>query len=197
MNPFRPSDTPSQFRLSRSDRVYDGKLLKIDLERLSLPGGRHAELEIIRHPGAAAVVPLRDDGSVVMIRQYRHAANGFIFEIPAGKLDHGEAPELCAIRETVEEVGLRPATLHHLGAIHTTPGFTDELIHLYAGVDLQEAEQDLDEDETLEVFTIPLLDALQAIRDGEVTDAKTICALLRLDQEIRSGRISVGSDPEG
>jgi ADP-ribose pyrophosphatase len=189
MNPARFQDTPKAVRLTRCDRVYEGRLLKIDLERLVLPGGATCDLEIIRHPGASAVVPLTKEGSVVMIRQYRHAAGGYLFEIPAGKLDPGETPEACALRETQEEVGMRPQVLHALGPIHTTPGFTDEIIHLFVATDLTPVPQALESDEMIEVFTIPLAQALTAIREGEVTDGKTICALFRTEQELAAGRI--------
>lgn len=191
MNPARFQDTSKSIRLIRCDRVYEGKLLKIDLERLALPGGAVAELEIIRHPGASAVVPLTPDGGVIMIRQYRHATGGFLFEIPAGKLDPGESPEDCALRETAEETGMRAGLLHGLGSIYTTPGFTDEVIHLFAATQLTPQPQALEPDELIEVFTIPLDQAIAAICEGEITDSKTICALFRARQELEAGRIAV------
>jgi ADP-ribose pyrophosphatase len=126
-----------------------------------------------------------------MIRQYRHAAGGFLFEIPAGKLDPGETPEACALRETIEEVGFRAGILYALGPIFTTPGFTDEVIHLFVATQLEAVPQALEADELIEVFTIPLDQALAAIRDGEVTDGKTICALFRTHQELQSGRLTL------
>lgn len=172
-----------------SRRVYSGKFLEIDQEELELPNGARASLEIIRHPGASAVVPLRPDGTVVLIRQWRQAAGGWIFEVPAGKLDPGEAPETCAYRETIEETGVVAGKLHSLGMIHTTPGFTDEKIWLFAATDLSEAEQALEDDEALEVVEFPLTKALEMVADGTISDGKTICALLRLDQELRAGRV--------
>ncbi len=172
-----------------NQRVFSGKLLEIDLVELALPNGARTTLEIIRHPGAAAVAPLRDDGTVVMVRQYREAAGGFILEVPAGKLDPGERPEDCAVREVEEEVGLAAGRLHPLGYIHTTPGFTDEKIWLYAATDLTATAQALEEDEVIEVIEMPLADALEKIATGDITDSMTICALLRLDQERRAGRL--------
>lgn len=172
-------------------RVYSGRLLEIDLVDLSLPNGARTELEIIRHPGAAAVAPLRPDGNVVLIRQYRAAAGGYILEVPAGKLDPGEGPETCARREIQEETGLVAGRLHPLGPILTTPGFTDERIWLYAATELESAPQSLEDDEVIEVLEMPLSEALQRVAEGEITDSKTMCALLRVDQELRAGRLAV------
>ena len=175
------------------DRVYSGRLLEIDLVELDLPNGAACTLEIIRHPGASAVVPLRPDGTVVMIRQYREAAGGYILEVPAGKLDpEDDGPETCAHREVREEVGLAAGTLHPLGPIHTTPGFTDERIWLYVATDLSPVEQALEEDEVIEVLEMPLTRALDLVRTGAVTDSKTIIALMRADQELRAGSITLG-----
>ncbi|MAG58788.1 MAG: ADP-ribose pyrophosphatase [Planctomycetes bacterium] len=182
-------DQRKQAQVLECRRVYSGKLLEIDLERLRLPNGAETTLEIIRHPGAAAVVPLRPDGTVVMIRQYRSAAGGYIFEIPAGKLDPGEGPETCAHRELQEEVGLRTGKLHPLGPIHTTPGFTDERIWLYVATDLAPVPQMLEEDEVIEVVEMSLHEALEKVVNGDITDSKTICGLLRTDQERRAGRL--------
>ena len=101
----------SEEKLLSTERMYSGKVLRLDLDRVELPNGQIAELEIIRHPGASAVVPLKEDGKVVLIRQLRHAASGFIYEIPAGKLTHGEDPRICAARELEEEVGYRAEKL--------------------------------------------------------------------------------------
>ena len=106
----------------RGERVFEGKLVKVDREVVRLPGGREATLETIRHPGAAAILPFNADGTVTLIRQFRHAVGGFIYEVPAGKLDKGEAPESCARREIEEEVGVRAGRLVELGAVVTTPG---------------------------------------------------------------------------
>ena len=110
--------------------IYNGKVLKFNIDTVTLPNGATAELEMIRHPGAAAVVPMKEDGTVVLIRQFRHAAGGFIYEIPAGKLHPGEDPRDCAERELEEEIGYRPENLEFLTSIFTAPGFTDEVIHL-------------------------------------------------------------------
>jgi len=166
------------FRRLSSDRVYAGRLLKIDRDRVELPNGRSTDLEMVRHPGAAAIVPFVSDEDILMVRQFRYAAAGFILEVPAGTLNPGEAPEACARREVEEEVGHRAGRLDKLGAIFTTPGFTDEVIHLYVARDLAPVRQNLDHDEVLTVERLPFRRALELIRSGGIVDAKSICALM-------------------
>jgi ADP-ribose pyrophosphatase len=148
------------------------------IETVTLPNGVTVELEILKHPGASAVVPVHPDGSITLIRQYRHAAGGMIYEVPAGKLDPGEDPATCAGRELTEETGLVAGTLRHLTTIHTTPGFTDEVIHLYVATELSEAEAHPEGDEVIERHTLPAAQVHEMIRSGEITDSKTICAVL-------------------
>ncbi len=157
--------------------IYHGKIVKLDVETVALPNGVTVELEIIRHPGASAVVPLREDGSVLLIRQYRHAAGGFIYEIPAGKLDPGEDPIHCAQRELEEEIGYRATSIQPLFSILTTPGFTDERIHLFKAAGLVRGTQALEADEILEVVAVPLAEAIAWIAQGLIQDGKTIVAL--------------------
>ena len=166
------------FRRVSSERVYAGRLLKIDRDRVELPNGRTTDLEMVRHPGAAAVVPFVSDDDILMVRQFRYATSGFILEVPAGTLNQGESPDACAHREVEEEAGHRAGRLVKLGAIYTTPGFTDEVIHLYAARDLTPTGQNLDHDEVLTVERLPLLRAIAMIRDGGIVDAKSICALM-------------------
>jgi len=166
------------FRRLSSDRVYAGRLLKIDRDRVELPNGRTTDLEMVRHPGAAAIVPFVSDEEILLVRQFRYAASGFILEVPAGTLNRGEEPEACARREVEEEVGHRAGRLEKLGAIFTTPGFTDEVIHLYVARDLSPVRQNLDHDEVLTVERLPFRRALELIRTGGIVDAKSICALM-------------------
>jgi ADP-ribose pyrophosphatase len=174
--------------LRGSESAYRGKFFEITREKVELPGGVVADLEILRHPGASAVVPLHPDRTVTLIRQYRHAAGGYILEVPAGKLDHpGESPEACALREIVEEAGVRAGRLHALGWIFTTPGFTDEKIHLFAATELTPAKQALDEDEVIEVVRMPLDEALRLASTGGIRDGKSLCALYRTAQELDAG----------
>jgi ADP-ribose pyrophosphatase len=159
------------------ERIYDGKVLILNRETVTLPNGRSTELEIIRHPGASAVVPVKDNGIIVLIRQFRHAAGEFIYEIPAGKLHPQEDPEVCAARELEEETGYRAGHLTLLTRIWTAPGFTDEIISIYRGSALQPGRQQLDHDEVVEVVEWPLDKAIAEIHNGTIRDAKTIIGL--------------------
>src|SRR5712692_3863104 len=131
----------------QTKHIYTGIVVNLNVDTVTLPNGLTVDLEVVRHPGAAAVVPLKDDGTVILIRQYRHAAGGYIYEIPAGKLHPGEDPKLCAARELEEEVGYRADSFELLVSILTTPGFTDEVIHIYEGTGLSIAKQNLEHDE--------------------------------------------------
>lgn len=157
--------------------VFAGRIVNLGLETATLPSGRTLELEVIRHPGAAAVVPVHADQTVTLVHQYRHSGGGMHYEIPAGVLEPGEAPATCAARELSEEVQLQAARLLPLTTIYTTPGFTDERIHLFLGVDLQPTIDQPEEDEFIEVVRIPMTEALAMTLDGRITDGKTICAL--------------------
>jgi ADP-ribose diphosphatase len=158
--------------------IYKGRVLEFNLEEAHLPNGQTVRLEILRHPGASAVVPLQEDGRVVMIRQYRHAVGGMIDEVPAGRLDPGETPIDCARRELAEEVGREAAQWERLGSIWTTPGFTDEKIHIFMARGLSSVRQALERDEVIEVVERPLEEAIAMIHRGEINDGKTICALM-------------------
>ena len=162
--------------------------IELVTERATLPDGRTVDLDIIRHPGASAVVPFLGEDEVLMIRQFRHAAGGMIWEVPAGKLDPGEAPEICAARELEEETGYRAGRIEHLATILTTPGFTDERIHLYAGFDLTPSTQRLDHDEVIELVPMPLARALEMVWSGELPDAKSALALVHAARSL--GRLS-------
>jgi ADP-ribose pyrophosphatase len=157
--------------------IFTGKVLTLNIDTVTLPNGVTIDLEIVRHPGAAAVVPLKDNETVVLIKQFRHAAGGFIFEIPAGKLHPGEDPRNCAARELEEEVGYQAGKLELLSSIFTAPGFTDEVIHIYKASELTAGRQQLDRDEVLEVLEISLEDAIKMIEAGTIRDAKTIVGL--------------------
>ena len=157
--------------------IYKGRVVDLRLETVTLPNGATVELELIRHPGAAAIVPMKDDGTVLLIRQYRHAVGGYILEIPAGKLDPDEDPRDCAARELEEEIGLRAASLEPVITFFTTPGFTDEVIHVFKATGLTPGTQNLGHDEVLDVIEVPLPQAMTWIADGTIRDAKTIVGL--------------------
>jgi ADP-ribose pyrophosphatase len=159
--------------------IYRGRTFNVDIDQVRLPGGVEAELELVHHRGAAAVVPVLDDGTVLLVRQYRYATGGWLLEIPAGKLDHGESPEACAGREAEEEVGYRPSKLEPLGWIWSSPGFADEKIWLFLATSLQEARQELEHDEILHIERMPLQEAVEKAARGEIHDAKSAVALMR------------------
>jgi ADP-ribose pyrophosphatase len=168
--------------------IVRGFHLEVSTERVTLPNGRVAELDIVHHPGAAAIVPFESDDVVILIRQYRHAAGGMILEVPAGKLDPGDTPESCAARELQEEVGRRAGRLTRLGQVFTTPGFTDEVIHLFAAFDLERVPLRPEDDEVIEVLPTPLDEALELVWRGELTDAKSALALLHAARQL--GRLA-------
>ncbi len=158
-------------------RSYQGAQFEIVTEPVELPNGRRVALDLLKHPGAAAVVPFLDAERVLLIRQYRYATGGTILEIPAGKLDPGEAPEACAARELEEETGYRASRIEKLGAIWTSPGFTDEVIHLFAAYELTPTEQRLEPDEIIELIPMSLDEALDGLA-APIVDAKSAMALL-------------------
>jgi len=170
-------------RLSRTP-VHRGRVVRLGIDEVRFPDGSTGELELIRHRGASAVLPLLDplphpDPRIVLLRQYRYAAGGFLYEVPAGVPDNDhETWEECARRELTEETGYRAREFRYLTAIFTTPGFTDEVIHLFAASGLEAGESELDEDEFLEVGCLPLSRAVDAVYRGEVADAKTVTTLL-------------------
>jgi len=172
-NPSTPEDRP--------------RWLRLEPEHVTLPDGREIVLDVVRHPGASAIVPMLDDDTVLMIRQYRHATGGTILEIPAGKLDPGEDPRTCAARELEEETGYRAGRLEALTTIWTTPGFTDEQIHLFLARDLRPGEQQLEHDELIELVPMPFAEALERTYAGEISDGKTALGLLHADHRMRSG----------
>jgi ADP-ribose pyrophosphatase len=167
----------------KSERVYHGKVIDLDVDAVRFPDGSVGTLEMIRHPGAAAVVPFASDPrgpdpTILLIKQYRYAANGTLWEIPAGRLDPGEDPQACAERELLEEVGVKAGRVERLTTIWTTPGFTDERIHLFWASELTAGQHARESDEFIEVTPKPLSEVLALIKSGEICDAKTCLAIL-------------------
>lgn len=167
----------------KSTRVYTGKVVSLDVDVVRFPDGSTGELEMIRHPGASAVVPFisdpaGDDPQVLLIRQYRYAASGYMYEIPAGRLNRGEDPRDCAARELREETGCTASQLDYLLTMYTTPGFTDEKIHIYMATGLVTGETKHEADEFLEIEPMLLSKALEMVQAGEIKDGKTALGLL-------------------
>lgn len=165
--------------------IYQGRVVKLSLDEVRLPNGNVAQIELVSHPGASAVVPLDAAGQVLLVRQYRHAAQGWLLEVPAGKLDAGESPEACARREVEEETGHKASRLESMGWIWTTPGFSDERIWLYLATGLEPSLQNLQQDEVLTVERLDLGQAIEMAETGTIQDAKSVCALLRASRLVR------------
>jgi ADP-ribose pyrophosphatase len=157
--------------------VYDGKLLKVKSDTVRLPDGGAAEREWIDHPGAVAVIALTDSGELVMERQFRYALGRDMIEIPAGKIDPGEDPLATAKRELREETGYTSAEWAHIATIHIAIGYSNEHIEIYVAKGLRREKARFDDEEFLEVFTLPLPTALAWVREGKITDSKTVSAL--------------------
>lgn len=166
-----------QTKVNNTQTIHSGRVFDFTVENVSLSNGVTVDLEVIRHPGASAIVPLNDDQEVILIKQYRHAVGNHIWEIPAGTFDGKEAPLVCAQRELVEETGFSASQWDHLGGIIPVPGYSDEHIHLFLARNLSPADQQLDQDEILEVHTIPFQQVVAMITEGKITDAKTIAGV--------------------
>jgi ADP-ribose pyrophosphatase len=156
--------------------------VSVETQQVRLPSQRTVEKLVVRHPGAVAIVPITEDGQVILIRQYRLAAERILWEIPAGTLEAGEDPRICAERELQEEAGFFPGELTLLGSFYVAPGISTEVIQLFIARDLRPSQLEKDDDELIEVVKIPLVDALEKIRTGEICDGKTIIGLLRIKQ---------------
>jgi ADP-ribose pyrophosphatase len=173
--------------VNRITPVHRGRAFQLVTENITLSSGVTVDVDVIRHPGAAAMVPLLDPKTVLLLRQYRHALGGCIWEIPAGTLNPRETVEACARRELVEETGYSARDFEKLGEITPLPGYADERVHLFLASGLTPAAQDLDADEMLSVHPTPLAEALDMIFNGTIQDAKTITGLLLAERRLRSG----------
>lgn len=160
-----------------SKLIFEGKVLKLKYDKVLLPNGAEASREYIEHPGAVAIVPVANDGRIVLVKQYRYPVGKVMLEIPAGKLDKGEHPDDCAKRELAEETGCIAEELTKLTSIYTTPGFTNEIIHVYVAKKLTMAEQHPDEDEFIDFELYSPLQIKKMIKDGTIGDAKSLVGL--------------------
>lgn len=160
------------------ERIYEGRILDLEVDRVLLASGNEAAREVVRHKGAVVVLPLHGDRKIELVRQFRYPMGEILLELPAGKLDPGEEPRACAGRELAEETGWRPVEIHELGSFFTTPGFTDEVLHAFIATPLETApEAPQDPDEAIDNVTMTVGEALDACRDGSIRDSKTIATL--------------------
>jgi ADP-ribose pyrophosphatase len=176
--------------LISSQRLCTGRIVNLDLDTVQFPDGSTGQLEMLRHPGASAVVPFLEDPHdpdprVLLIRQFRHAAEGFIWEVPAGRLDAGESPEACARRELEEETGMRAREIQRRTTIYTTPGFTDERIHLFLAHGLEEGSHHREADEFMELHTLRWSEVLELARSGQLQDGKSLVSVLFVEALLR------------
>jgi ADP-ribose pyrophosphatase len=165
--------------------VYEGQIVRLGIESLTLPNGEPLELEIVRHPGGAAVVALDENRRVCLLRQYRHAAGGWLWELPAGKIEQDETPRATAARELEEEAGLRAEHWQKLGVVLMTPGFCDEAIHLYLAGQLSPVMTQPERHELIEIHWLPFSAAIGQVHQGTIHDAKTMLGLLLAEPRIR------------
>jgi 8-oxo-dGTP pyrophosphatase MutT (NUDIX family) len=170
-------------KVNSTETLHEGRVFRVVRENVTLPNGVSIDLDIVRHPGASAVVPLLDGETIVLLKQYRHAIRDFIWEIPAGTLAQNECPLDCAKRELTEETGFAAGSWRKLGEVTPVPGYSDERIHIFLAKDLTRAEQKLDSDEILHVQKIKFADAVNMIHQGTIRDSKTICGLLMATHE--------------
>jgi len=161
-----------------SERIFQGRVVNLRVDTIRLPNGKLSQREIVEHRGAVAIVPLLDDETTLMIKQFRLAVNEVLLEVPAGTLEPGEPPEECAHRELEEETGYRAGTLQRLFSQYLAPGYSQEILHVFLARDLQPTAQRTEEDENVEVVPMPIHRAVEMVLAGEIKDAKTIAALL-------------------
>lgn len=166
------------YEVTKSELVYQGKIMTVTRDHVVMPNGKEAVRESVLKNHASAIVPLDGQGNVILVRQYRHAARTEILEIPAGTFEDREDPKVCALRELEEETGFRAGKLTYLNWIYASVGVTDEKIYLYLAEDLQPGKQNLDPDEFITLETYPLEETIRMIETGQITDGKTVAALL-------------------
>ena len=172
-----------------SEKIFSGKVISLQVDEVELPNGKTAKRELIKHPGAVAIIALTDENKIVMVEQYRKALEQTIIEIPAGKLESGEQPEVCAKRELEEETSYECESLELLNSFYTSPGFANEIVHVYLakGLTKKEDAAGLDEDEFVNLMELTIEEALQAIEEKKIYDAKTIFAVqyLQLQEALK------------
>jgi ADP-ribose pyrophosphatase len=169
-----------------SEKIFEGKIIKLFFDKVLLPNKKKATREKVWHPGAVAVVPLTPNNEIILIRQYRYPVEEVLIEIPAGKLDKDEAPLDCAKRELQEEVGAVGGNIVHLSSFYTTPGFSNEFLYLYLAVNFEKKDNNPDEDEFLQILSIPVKECIDWVFEGKIKDAKSIIGILMANEYLNN-----------
>ncbi len=172
-----------------SREVFKGKIVNLKVDMVAMPDGSLAERELVGHPGGVGVVALTDEMELILVKQYRKPIEKAILEIPAGKLDPGEDHRICGIRELEEETGLCARNFEYLGFIYPSPGFTDEVTHIYLATDLYQGEAHPDEDEYLDLIKMPFSEAVDRMMRNEIADAKTVAGILKTAKKLEEKRV--------
>lgn len=162
-----------------SEKVFEGRIIKVKVDRVEMPDGSAATRELVEHPGGVGIVAITDKDEIILVEQYRKPLDKAIYEIPAGKLDPGEHHRTCGMRELEEETGLSAKVFDYMGFIYPSPGFTDEVTHVYLAKELTQGETHPDDDEFLDVKKVPFDTALKMVMDGEINDAKSVFGILK------------------
>lgn len=164
----------------KTQRIYNGKIIKLDVDTVTLPDGNEATRELVRHPGGVGIVALDSDDNIYLVRQYRRPYDEILLEIPAGKLDVGENPDCAATRELSEETGFNCGNLKFIGSFYPSVGFLDENLRMYLATELTKGKMHTDDDEFLNLEKMPFEDAVNLVMSGEIKDGKTIAAILKV-----------------
>lgn len=163
-----------------SREIYRGRIINVRLDRVELPGGRTAYREVVEHPGAVCIAAVKEDQKIILVKQFRKPVEETLIELPAGKLEAGEDPEECAARELAEETGYRAGKMEHLISFYTSPGFSDEIMHLFLATDLSPGESNPDQDEMLQIVEVDLEKAVEMVLEGKIKDSKTAVGIFIL-----------------
>lgn len=162
----------------KTEKIYEGKILSLRIDTVELPDKKYSKREIIEHPGAVAIIPITDEGEVVLVKQFRKAVESVLLEIPAGKLEMGEEPINCAIRELKEETGYTAKSLKYITEFYTSPGFSNEKMYLYIATGMEDGESEPECDEYIDVVRVKIEELVEMIYNGEIVDSKTIIGIL-------------------
>jgi ADP-ribose pyrophosphatase len=172
----------------KSKVIYSGRILTLNVDTVLTPKGATAQREIVKHPGAVAIVPVDSDNCIYLVRQFRKPVESELLEIPAGKIEKGETAEKCALRELVEEIGMSAGKLNYITGFFTSPGFSNEILHLFMAMNLKPVKyHSTDEDEFIEIKKFPIAETIKMIIDGHIKDSKTITGILLADKLLREG----------